>query len=108
MFFRWVVIREEFRPFLWDSPLNGEPFVLYMEELERAMGSTDGLLVRADAAMNEFFYNKTETAFADVRVVSPRLKLAFVGAQPFAFKPGMRFDAAVSVRLTYFFFQRNA
>ncbi len=95
---RWRVIRTDFRPFFWQSPFNYEPFVLYLEEVSSALGSASGVLVRADATMTEFFYNKTEGAFADTWIVSPEVKLRFAGEAPFAFKPGMTFSSAVLVR----------
>ncbi len=93
----WTVLRRDFRPFLWQSPLNFEPFVLFMDEVRAAMGSAVGVLVRADAAMDEFFYNKTETAFADTWVVAPRVRLRFAGEEPLAFRAGVRFGGAVMV-----------
>ncbi len=61
-----------FRPFLWNSPLNFEPFPLFLDEVSRELGSSEDVLVRADAELTEFFYNKTEVAFADTWVVNPK------------------------------------
>ena len=47
--------------------------------------------------MTEFFYNDTQPAFAETRIISEKLKLNFVGFPPFVVKPGMPFEGHVSI-----------
>ena len=47
--------------------------------------------------MTEFFYNDTQPAFAETRIISERLQLNFVGFPPFVVKPGMPFEGHVSI-----------
>ena len=47
--------------------------------------------------MTEFFYNDTQPAFAETRIVTEKLKLTFVGSPPFVIKPGMPFEGHVSI-----------
>ena len=48
--------------------------------------------------MTEFFYNKTEFAFADTRVVHRSPTVFFLGEEPRIFKPGMPFNGHLRVR----------
>lgn len=92
---QWTLIREDRRIFRWGQ--DNEPFVLYMDEVETALGSLDGAVVRADASLTEFFYNKTEIAFADTRIVRRKFLVNFVGDSPFSFKPGLPFQGHLRV-----------
>ena len=47
--------------------------------------------------MTEFFYNDTQPAFGETRIIIERLQLSFVGSPPFVFKPGMSFEGRVSI-----------
>lgn len=47
--------------------------------------------------MTEYFYNKTEVAFAETRIVRQNLKLQFIGAEPHVFKPGLTFFGEIAV-----------
>ena len=49
--------------------------------------------------MTEFFYNDTQPAFAETRIIAERLQLTFVGSPPFIVKPGMPFEGQVSIML---------
>ena len=53
--------------------------------------------VRCEALMTEFFYNDTQPAFGETRIILQRLQLSFVGSPPFVFKPGMSFEGHVSI-----------
>ena len=53
--------------------------------------------MRCEATLTDYFYNDTQPAFAQTRIISQELKLAFVGNQPFVFRPGMVFEGQVSV-----------
>ncbi len=72
-----------------------------MSEVETAVGDTKDVLVRAEASMTEYFYNKTEYAFADTWVVRPEVRVQFLGEEPFVFKPGMTFQGAIVVSKKY-------
>ena len=51
-----------------------------------------------EAQFTEYFYNNTQHAFAETRLISQRLKMRFLGDDaPFAFKPGMPFFGQVAV-----------
>ena len=50
------------------------------------------LKVRADAVLTEFFYNETQRAFAETRIIREKLRLEFLGTQPFSIKPEMLFE----------------
>ena len=47
--------------------------------------------------MTEFFYNDTQPAFAETRIITEKLHLSFVGSPPFVVKPGMPFEGLVSI-----------
>ena len=53
--------------------------------------------VRADAVLTEFFYNETQKAFAETRIIREKLRLEFLGTQPFSIKPEMLFEGQVSI-----------
>ena len=46
--------------------------------------------------MTEYFYNETQHAFAETRIVTKLLTLTFLGPQPMVFKPGMPLEGQVS------------
>ena len=54
--------------------------------------------VRAEAWVNEFFYNNTQRGFCETRIINQTLSLRFVGTNPMVFKPGMPFEAQIAVR----------
>jgi hypothetical protein len=56
--------------------------------------------VRADAVLTEFFYNETQRAFAETRIIREKLRLEFLGTQPFSIKPEMIFEGQVSTQLS--------
>ena len=47
--------------------------------------------------MVEFFYNETQPAFAETRIITEKLHLDFLGSPPYVFKPGMPYRAHVSI-----------
>ena len=47
--------------------------------------------------MTEFFYNETQKAFAETRIIREKLRLEFLGTQPFSIKPEMLFEGQVSI-----------
>ena len=53
--------------------------------------------IRLEAQFTEYFYNNTQHAFAETRLISQKLKLHFLGEPPFAFKPGMPYFGQVAV-----------
>ena len=69
-----------------------------MAELERIMGSVQGVQVRAEASVSEYFYNNTERGFCETRIINQTLSLRFVGSEPQIFKPGMLFEGQIAVR----------
>ena len=50
------------------------------------MGTTEDIQVRIEAKMTEYFYNETQHAFAETRIVTKILTLNFLGPQPMVFK----------------------
>lgn len=76
---------------------GADPFVLHMDEIRDLMGTTDGIQVRIEAKMTEYFYNDTQHAFAETRIMKKSLSLKFLGPQPMVFKPGMPLEGQVSV-----------
>ena len=50
-----------------------------------------------EAQFTEYYYNNTQYAFAETRLISQKLKMHFLGDPPFAFKPGMPFFGQVAV-----------
>jgi len=95
---KWKHLKTSFRPFIRGSPLNGEPFSIELQEISNVIGGDlNGVLVRAHASMTDYFYNKTEIAFGDTRIVAKKLKLRFVGGERMSFRPGLPFSAAIEL-----------
>ncbi len=91
----WTYIRSEVRPFrFFDDP---QPFVLFLDELEAAVGQRRGVQVRLEAEMTEYFYNDTQAAFAETRVIGRAVALKFLGGGSGGFKPGMPYFGQVAV-----------
>jgi hypothetical protein len=78
-----------------------DPFMLYLKEIEAVMGQRSGIQIRLEAQVMEYFYNNTQPAFAETRLVSQKLKLKFLGEGPYAFKPGMPYFGQVAVSMYY-------
>ena len=57
----------------------------------------ENIQVRVEAQMTEFFYNETQHAFAETRIIKKSLSLRFLGPTPMVFKPGMPFESQVSL-----------
>lgn len=55
--------------------------------------------MRLEAELTEYFYNDTQKAFAETRIVGQKLRIGFLGEEPYTFKPGMTFAGHVSVSL---------
>ena len=47
--------------------------------------------------MTEYFYNDTQPAFGETRIITEKLHVSFVGSPPFVVKPGMPFEGHVSI-----------
>ncbi len=92
----WTLIRTDSHIFRKGIAEN-EPFVLYMDEVRKVMGKTDGIQVRIEAWMTEYFYNETQSAFAETRIISKKVGVAFLGPQPMVFKPGMPLEGQLRV-----------
>ena len=59
--------------------------------------------VRADAVLTEFFYNETQRAFAETRIIREKLRLEFLGTQPFSIKPEMLFEGqGIRILMTFY------
>ena len=69
-----------------------------MDEINEKMGTLDGIQIRAEAEVLEYFYNNTQKGFCETRIINQTLSLFFVGSKPLIFKPGMPFDAQIAVR----------
>ncbi len=96
-FENWTYIRSDFREFRQIFERKN-PFILEMAEIKSFLGTVDGVQVRAEAEITEFFYNETQRGFCETRIINQELSLRFVGSSPIVFKPGMPFEAQVAVR----------
>ena len=65
------------------------------------MGTTQDIQIRVEAKMTEYFYNETQHAFAETRIVTKILTLNFLGPQPMVFKPGMPLEGKVVLILQF-------
>ena len=99
LFQEWQYFRSDYREFRQIFQRE-DPFLLYMNELkgDTRIGNLDGLQIRAEAYVTEYFYNNTQKGFCESRIINQTLSLRFVGAEPLVFKPGMPFEAQVAVR----------
>lgn len=97
IFQNWTYIKSDLREFR-QIYQREDPFILYMSEIERELGTVHGVQVRAEAWMKDFFYNNTQRAFCETRIINQTLSLRFVGTNPMVFKPGMPFEAQIAVR----------
>ena len=97
IFQNWTYIKSDLREFR-QIYQREDPFILYMSEIERELGTVHGVQVRAEAWVNEFFYNNTQRGFCETRIINQTLSLRFVGTDPMVFKPGMPFEAQIAVR----------
>ena len=93
----WTYINTERRLYLHGRKNNG-PFYLQMSTVEQMMGTVQGIQIRAEAFVKEFFYGNTQRGFCETRIINQTLSLSFVGNEPLIFKPGMPFEGAVTVR----------
>ncbi len=75
-----------------------QPFILYMSEIASLLGNVDGIQVRAEAWVTEYFYNNTQRGFCETRIINQTLSLRFIGSNPMVFKPGMPFEGQIAVR----------
>ena len=101
----WTYIRtdrHEFRQIYNRGPdgrlRSEEPFYLRMEEVENRLGTANGVQIRAEAWVTDYFYNNTQRGFCETRVINQTLSLRFVGSDPMVFKPGMPLEAQIAVR----------
>ena len=97
LFQNWTYLTTETRPFRKNVDLGGT-FFLTMKDVRNFMGTTQGVQVRAEAFVTEYFYNNTQRGFCETRIINQTLSLRFVGNSPMVFTPGMLFEGAVSVR----------
>ena len=95
--YQWTHIYEDMRPFtrLWE---DNKPFRLPMSDIASQMGDLQGIQIRAEAFVTEFFYNNVQRGFCETRIINETLSLRFVGNEPMVFKPGMLFEGAVAVK----------
>jgi hypothetical protein len=98
IFQNWTYIRSDRREFRQIYDRSGEPFYLFMTEIEEQLGTVHGVQIRAEAWVTEFFYNNTQRGFCETRVINQTLSLRFVGSDPMVFKPGMLLEAQIAVR----------
>ena len=94
----WNYITEERRTFKSFYKNNKDTFRLPMAKIQGALGDLQGVQIRAEAFVTEFFYNNVQRGFCETRVINETLSLRFVGNQPMVFKPGMLFEGAVAVK----------
>ena len=98
LFQNWTYISSERRSFHQNYDLTSDPFYLQMADIERFMGTVQGIQIRAEAFVTEYFYNNTQRGFCESRIINQTLSLRFVGSSPMVFKPGMMFQGTVAVR----------
>ena len=92
---KWTYLRSD--RYIHRSGYNAEPFLLYLDEIREVLGTVENIQVRIEAQMTEFFYNETQHAFAESRILKKTLSLRFLGPSPMVFKPGMPFESQVSL-----------
>lgn len=97
LFQNWTYITSERRIFHQHFQNTG-PFYLQMADIEKYMGTVQGIQVRAEAFVTEYFYNNAQRGFCETRIINQTLSLRFLGNTPMVFKPGMMFEGAVAVR----------
>ena len=97
LFQNWTYLISETRQFRQNVDLGGT-FYLNMKEVQNVMGTIQGVQVRAEAYVTEYFYNNTQRGFCETRIINQTLSLTFVGKSPMVFTPGMLFEGAISVR----------
>ena len=60
--------------------------------------------------LTEFYYNETQRAFAETRIIREKLRLEFLGTQPFSIKPEMLFEGQgirILMIFNFFFFSQS-
>ena len=92
---KWTYLRSD--RYIHRSGYNAEPFVLYLDEIKDVLGTVENIQVRIEAQMTEFFYNETQHAFAETRILKKTLTTRFLGPTPMVFKPGMPFESQISL-----------
>ena len=97
IFHNWTYIRTDQREFR-QIYQRQDPFLLFMDEINLKMGTLEGIQIRAEAKVHEYFYNNVQRGFCETRIINQTLSLFFVGSKPMVFKPGMPFDAQIAVR----------
>jgi len=97
LFQNWTYLTSERRLF-YPGFSNTGPFYLQMNQVETWMGTVQGIQIRAEAYVEEYFYNNTQKGWCETRIINQTLSLRFVGNAPLVFKPGMPFEGAVTVR----------
>ena len=98
LFQKWKYIRSEERYYDQRNDRTAQPFNLNMREVVRQIGSKNGIQIRAEAFVTEYFYNNTQGGFCETRVINQTISLRFVGNSPMVFKPGMLFEGALAVK----------
>ena len=65
---KWTFLRSD--KYIHRAGASGaEPFILYLKEIRQIMGTTEDIQVRIEAKMTEYFYNETQHAFAETRII---------------------------------------
>ena len=96
-FNNWKYLVSERRAY-YPGTKNDGAFYLNMAKVEDGMGSIQGVQIRAEAYVTEYFYGNTQKGWCETRIINQTLSLRFVGNPPLVFKPGMPFEGAVAVR----------
>ena len=92
---KWSYLRSD--KYFHRPGFSAEPFVLYLDEIRQALGTVENIQVRIEAQMTEYFYNETQHAFAETRILKKVLGIKFLGPTPMVFKPGMPFESQLSL-----------
>ena len=93
----WTYINSERREYMQGRKNNG-PFRLQTSAVKQMMGTLQGIQIRAEAFVKEYFYGNTQRGFCETRIINQTLSLSFIGNKPLIFKPGMPFEGSVAVR----------
>ena len=97
LFQNWTYISSEKRAYFTNVDIDGT-YEISMDQISREMGTLEGIQVRAEAFVTDYFYNNTQRGYCETRLINQTLSLRFIGNTPMVFKPGMLFEGAVAIR----------
>jgi len=97
LFQNWTYISSERR--MYQPHFKGSDlFYIKLSDIQNRMGTLQGVKVRGEAFITEFFYNNTQRGFCESKIINNSFSLKFVGNMPNVFKPGMPYHGIVVLR----------